>query len=249
MNLIETTVIGTVSAIVGGAVAWMTRGKFQADSLQVKQAQAVLAMWQATAEAQNKELTQLRNEVVALRQVIVNGDFFCLMQGKGDPRRSKEDIRPEHNNARYLDSIVNTAVEWFSPYAKNLLLLGYGNHETSIIHHQETDILQRFASTLNYATGSAVEVGGYGGTLDIRVMHDHLRGVNFVVHYYHGAGGGGPVTKGVIQDQRLLAATEGYDLTWMGHVHELYYHQNMIHRYDRQTKTLIQKPVHQLRTA
>jgi hypothetical protein len=28
--------------------------------------------------------------------VIVNGDFFCLMQGKGDPRRSKEDIRPEH---------------------------------------------------------------------------------------------------------------------------------------------------------
>jgi ubiquinone biosynthesis protein UbiJ len=70
VNLIETTIIGTVSAIVGGAVAWMTRGKFTADSLQVKQAQAVLAMWQATAEAQNKELTQLRNEVVALRQRI-----------------------------------------------------------------------------------------------------------------------------------------------------------------------------------
>ena len=70
MNLIETTVIGTVSAIVGGAVAWLTRGRFTADSLQVKQAQAVLAMWQATAEAQNKELTQLRNEVVALRQRI-----------------------------------------------------------------------------------------------------------------------------------------------------------------------------------
>ena len=57
------------------------------------------------------------------------------------------------------------------------------------------------------------------------------------------------VSKGVIQDQRLLAGTEGYDLTWMGHVHELYYHQNMIHRYDRSTKTLIQKPIHQLRTA
>ena len=70
MNLIETTIIGTISAIVGGAVAWLTKGKFTADSLQVKQAQAVLAMWQATAEAQNKELTQLRNEVVALRQRI-----------------------------------------------------------------------------------------------------------------------------------------------------------------------------------
>ena len=70
MNLLETTIIGTISAIVGGAIAWLTKGKFTADSLQVKQAQAVLAMWQATAEAQNKELTELRNELVVLRQRI-----------------------------------------------------------------------------------------------------------------------------------------------------------------------------------
>jgi len=70
VNLIETTVIGTVSAIVGGAVAWLTRGRFTADSLQVKQAQAVLAMWQQTAEAQQKELAQLRNEIVSLRERI-----------------------------------------------------------------------------------------------------------------------------------------------------------------------------------
>ena len=68
MNLIETTIIGTVSAIVGGVVAWLTKGRFESDSLQVKQAQAVLAMWQATSENQNKDLTQLRNEVVSLRQ-------------------------------------------------------------------------------------------------------------------------------------------------------------------------------------
>ena len=70
VNLIETTIIGTVSAIVGGAVAWMTKGKFTADSMQVKQAQAVLAMWQETAEAQRKELAQLRNELVVLRERI-----------------------------------------------------------------------------------------------------------------------------------------------------------------------------------
>ena len=70
VNLIETTIIGTVSAIVGGAVAWLTKGKFTADSLQVKQAQAVLAMWQETAEAQRKELAQLRNELVVLRERI-----------------------------------------------------------------------------------------------------------------------------------------------------------------------------------
>jgi hypothetical protein len=181
--------------------------------------------------------------------IILNGDTYCCMGGKYDRRADKSLIRPEHNTDRYFDAIVDTSVEWFAPYAKNILLIGYGNHETAIIKHGETDLLQRFASTLNYATGSAVQVGGYGGTIDIRVLHDTIRGVNFVVHYYHGFGGGGVVSKGVIQDQRILAGTEGYDLTWMGHVHELYYHQNMIHRYDRSTKTLIQKPVHQLRTA
>jgi len=181
--------------------------------------------------------------------IILNGDTYCCMGGKYDRRADKSLIRPEHNTDRYFDAIVDTSVEWFAPYAKNILLIGYGNHETAIIKHGETDLLQRFVSTINYATGSAIQVGGYGGTIDIRVLHDTIRGVNFVVHYYHGFGGGGVVSKGVIQDQRILAGTEGYDLTWMGHVHELYYHQNMVHRYDRSTKTLIQKPIHQLRTA
>lgn len=68
MNLIETTIATSLGAIVGGIVAWLTKGRFESDSLQVKQAQAVLAMWQATSDNQNKELTQLRNEVVSLRQ-------------------------------------------------------------------------------------------------------------------------------------------------------------------------------------
>jgi hypothetical protein len=181
--------------------------------------------------------------------IILNGDTYCCMGGKYDRRADKSLIRPEHNTDRYFDAIVDTSVEWFAPYAKNILLIGYGNHETAIIKHGETDLLQRFVSTINYATGSAIQVGGYGGTIDIRVLHDTIRGVNFVVHYFHGHSGGGAVSRGVIHDQRLLAGTEGYDLTWMGHVHELYYHQNMIHRYDRSTKTLIQKPIHQLRTA
>jgi len=68
VNLIETSIATTLGAIVGGIVAWLTKGRFESDSLQVRQAQAVLAMWQATSESQNKELTQLRNEVVSLRQ-------------------------------------------------------------------------------------------------------------------------------------------------------------------------------------
>jgi len=61
--------------------------------------------------------------------VMVNGDFFCLMQGKGDKRGSKSDIRPEHNNSKYLDSIVETArfVDLLNYKNKsNVMTGGYG---------------------------------------------------------------------------------------------------------------------------
>ena len=105
--------------------------------------------------------------------VMVNGDFFCLMQGRGDNRRNKSDIRPEHNNSKYLDSVVTTAVEWFEPYADILTVIGYGNHETGIIKWQETDILQRFVDLLNLKCNSNVQTGGYGGWLIVKTNGQH----------------------------------------------------------------------------
>jgi hypothetical protein len=182
--------------------------------------------------------------------ILINGDLFCCMQGKADPRRSKDDIRPEHNNGRYLDSIVSTAVEWFKPYAKNIAVIGYGNHETGVMKNAETDLIARFVDLLNYSTGAEVYAGGYGGTIEVVMNYAGERGnQSFAIHYFHGSGGGGPVTKGVIQDQRMMAQIEGYDMTWQGHVHELYHHINMIHRYDRLKKAISIRPIHQLRTA
>lgn len=181
--------------------------------------------------------------------IIINGDMFCCMQGKADPRRSKDDIRPEHNNGRYLDSIISTAVEWFKPYAKNIAVIGYGNHETGVMKNAETDLIMRFVDLMNYSSGSTIYAGGYGGTIEFCMRFGEATGLTFAMHYFHGSGGGGPVTKGVIQDQRILSQTDGYDLTWQGHVHELYHHINMVHRYDRKNKTINIKQVHQLRTA
>jgi len=151
--------------------------------------------------------------------VIINGDFFCLMQGKGDKRGNKSDIRPEHNNAKYLDSIVETAVEWFSPYAHILTVLGYGNHETNIIKYQETDILQRFVDLLNYKNKSNVMTGGYGGWIIIK-QYINKKMVSYKIKYFHGSGGGGVVTKGALNLTRALEMYEGFDIFTMGHIHE-----------------------------
>jgi Icc-related predicted phosphoesterase len=151
--------------------------------------------------------------------VMVNGDFFCLMQGRGDNRRNKSDIRPEHNNAKYLDSIVTTAVEWFEPYADILTVIGYGNHETGIIKWQETDILQRFVDLLNLKCNSNVQTGGYGGWFIVKMI-DSTKILSIKIKYFHGSGGGGVVTKGALNLTRALEMYEGCDVYTMGHIHE-----------------------------
>jgi len=152
-------------------------------------------------------------------KAFLHDDTFCLMQGSGDNRRNKSDIRPEHNNARYLDSVVETAVDWFTPYASILTVIGYGNHETGIIKWQETDLLRRFVDLLNYKCGSNVMTGGYGGWLIIR-NHSANTNLTTKVKYYHGSGGGGVVTKGALNLTRAIEMYEDFDVFTMGHIHE-----------------------------
>jgi hypothetical protein len=149
-----------------------------------------------------------------------NGDTFCLMQGAYDFRKVKNDIRPEHNNARYFDSIVETAVDFFLPYANLMTVIGYGNHETAIIKRHETDILQRFVTLLNYKAGSNVMTGGYGGWFIVnQVIRTNTRAAT-KIKYFHGSGGGGLVTKGALNLTRAMESYEGYDVFTMGHIHE-----------------------------
>jgi hypothetical protein len=150
----------------------------------------------------------------------INGDLFCLMQGRADRRSNKSDILQEHNNARYIDSVVETAVDWFSPYAHLIMVVGYGNHETSIIKWSETDPLQRFVDLLNYKNSTDIQIGGYGGWLIINQHITATQRLSTRIKYFHGSGGGGIVTKGAINLTRALEMFEGFDVFTMGHIHE-----------------------------
>ena len=152
--------------------------------------------------------------------VMLNGDTFCLMQGKWDPRGTKSDIRPEHNGINYLDLVIKTAVDFFSPYADIITVVGYGNHETSILKRHETDMIRRFVDLMNLANNTNICTGGYGGWLIVR--HEFRPGVlsTFKGKYFHGSGGGGIVTRGEINLTRALEMYEDFDFFVMGHIHE-----------------------------
>jgi len=150
--------------------------------------------------------------------VFLNGDVFCLMQGKGDRRGNKSDVRPEHSFNNYFDSIVKTAVEWFTPYAHIIKLIGYGNHETSVLRHQETDIISRVVDILNYKCNSNIIAGGYGGWVWFTYNNQSVK-KSIRMKYFHGSGGGGAVTKGAINLTRALTMYQA-DIFTMGHIHE-----------------------------
>jgi len=153
--------------------------------------------------------------------VLLNGDTFCLMQGKYDPRSSKGKVRPEHNGPNYLDRVVETSAEWFKPYAEIITVVGYGNHETSILRRQETDVIQRFVALLNHIAKPKVPVfaGGYTGALKVDVKI--AGGCNpYHICYFHGSGGGGVVTRGEINLTRMATMFEGFECLTIGHIHE-----------------------------
>ena len=151
--------------------------------------------------------------------VIDVGDFFCLMQGKYDRRKSSDALRPIHRGEEYFDDVPNTAVDFFKPYAHQFAVLGYGNHETAIIKHHQTDILARFAYRLNKETGSNVQVGGYGGYIKLRFATPHKR-KSVWLRYFHGSGGGGRVTRGTLISQRNAEIYSDADIVVTGHIHE-----------------------------
>ena len=152
--------------------------------------------------------------------VMLNGDTFCIMQSKTDFRHNKSDLLSVHKTERYIDSVVEEAVDWFSPYASIIKLINYGNHETAILKHKETDIIKRFVTLMNYENKTNIITGGYGGWLILRVHTSSTNAKSINIKYHHGIGNGAVVTRGAISLTRALEHYENMDVFTMGHIHE-----------------------------
>lgn len=168
---------------------------------------------------QKLEKRHLQEAVDANAGIIDAGDLFCAMQGKYDKRADKSSLRPEHQTATYLDALVDTAAEFYAPFAKNIIVLGRGNHETAIRKIHETDLTDRLRAELN-KTGANVQAGGYGGWVRFMFTMHQTKRYSRILHYFHGTGGGGPVTRGVIQTNRLAVFNPDADIVLTGHTHD-----------------------------
>jgi hypothetical protein len=107
-------------------------------------------------------------------------------------------------------------------------------------------------SGLNREAKTNIQVGGYGGWWVLKISKRKNCNGLFKIKYYHGAGGGGIVTKGVIQNNRMQVMIEGADCIWSGHVHELYHHADMAEELSYNQRggfRINNKYIHHVRTA
>jgi hypothetical protein len=154
------------------------------------------------------------------------GDIFDVMQGKYDPRRSYSEMRPEYLKAMnkekmgYLDVVVKDLAQFYAPYAERILLISKGNHETAIASHNDTDLIERLVSRMNIENKANIHKGAYGGWVRFMFTIGKTRHESIKLKYFHGSGGGGPVTKGTIQSNRQAVYLPDADIVVNGHIHE-----------------------------
>lgn len=152
-------------------------------------------------------------------KIIINGDMLCLMQGKYDPRKAKNAIRPEHNGNDYLDLVINDTAEKMLPYAENILQINTGNHESSVSERAETNILMRLVERINAFAKTDIQLGAYMGYINLNFFYNSQGGNSLNIAYDHGHWGG-VVTKGALSVTRHASIFPDADVVISGHTHD-----------------------------
>ncbi len=118
---------------------------------------------------QRLEMLHLNEAVDRDAYILDIGDLHCAMQGKWDRRSDVSQCRPEQQEGRYLDSLIDCAADFYEPFVDRWLFMSPGNHDGSILKRHETDLTERTAERLR-AQGPPVIVGHYAGFIRFRVI-------------------------------------------------------------------------------
>lgn len=151
------------------------------------------------------------------RYILINGDLFDAIL-LGDRKRAAAHLITNTDNQ--LNVKLNAMYEFFKPYQKNILFVGRGNHEESILKYNGLDVLEMLTTMLNLGQEHKILYGNYANFLRFTFKEQgaNQRNTNYDIYAHHGAGGSAPATKGML-DFGALAKGINADLIWIGHKH------------------------------
>lgn len=150
------------------------------------------------------------------RHILINGDFF-------DAILLKDMKRAVPHNTDHRDNQLNVKLEeaahFLTPYKNNILFMGRGNHEESVMKYNGLDLLQMLTTLLNAGEKHQIIYGNYANFIRINWVNAGKRSVlHYDIYAHHGAGGSAPQSKGML-DFAAIAKGVNTDLVWIGHKH------------------------------
>ena len=121
-----------------------------------------------------------------------------------------------------LGETTRYVYETLKPYYDMIEWIGMGNHEESTLKYNNYDLIRSVITLLNVdrekAGLSMIHHGGYKSFIRIQFHINDERVRKMDILHYHGKGGGAPVTKGMIDINRLRSDYDA-DIYWLGHKH------------------------------
>ncbi len=149
----------------------------------------------------------------------INGDWadFILLQDKKRYVKSRDKFEGDD----IINQIIDKSENILKPYANEILMIGDGNHERSILKYHSLDPTSMLIRSLNaHKTDKTnlIKHGSYSGFIVLVFRHGKSsRTRRYVIYYNHGTGGTSEVTKGIINFNRRQYFRS--DLIWLGHTH------------------------------
>lgn len=150
------------------------------------------------------------------RYMLFGGDMFDAII-RTDHKRAVNSLLETGDNQ--LNIKLDKAYELLKPYQEQILFMGRGNHEESVLKYNGVDLLEMLAKILNAGQKHQIVVGNYANF--IRFNFKEKRGktaAHYDIYQHHGMGGSAPVTKGMIDFNRIGKSVIA-DLVWTGHRH------------------------------
>lgn len=151
------------------------------------------------------------------RYMLFGGDMFDAII-RTDHKRAVNSLLEKGDNQ--LNIKLDKLYELLKPYQKQILFMGRGNHEESVLKYNGIDLLELLAKMLNAGSEHKIMVGNYANF--IRFNFRDSRGksaAHYDIFQHHGMGASAPVTKGMIDFNRVAKGVTA-DLIWIGHKHQ-----------------------------
>jgi predicted phosphodiesterase len=158
--------------------------------------------------------------------IFIFGDLLDVMGSYGDRRLQREDIDPQfiQHGRTYLDLVAEYTIEFLKPYAQNIALISYGNHEKTINKFHNHDILRSIVWALNLDEGVNIQLGAYSGWVFLRMKLSNSGASKTIkIHYHHGFGGNAKRSKGMLDVQIEAMKYPDANILVRGHTHQKWY--------------------------